>query len=358
MIAALDRPPGLSARIDVPLLLVADRTGCGFYRCQLPARAIGAQVRDRLDVVRDPLDPDRIVGCTGLSTRGNLFQRPASTDLVDAIHTLQGLGMRAVLEVDDDVWSLDRRHNHAARHWTREACALLALAIKRAAAVTVSTEPLAETVRRWNRNVHVIPNAIDPADFAPRTAADGLLRVGFFGTATHHADLKPVLPVLLDVARRPGVRLLFCGFDPFAPYADPYRSELRHLPTGQPYEYSGWATDMAQHYRNIARLDIAVAPLLDTAFNRAKSGVKFLEAAAHGTPMVCAAVRPYQDTVRHGETGFLARTPADFAKYLNVLIRDGALRRRIGQAAREDVHARHTIAHRAVQWRAVLEVAA
>jgi len=358
MIAALNRPPGLSAQLDAPVLFAGDFDGCGWYRCLLPARVIGAQVRDRLDVVRDPLDPARIVGCAGLSTRGNLFQRPATAELVEAMYLLQKMGARVVVECDDDTWSLDRRHNHAARYWTREACALLALAIRRADAVTVSTEPLALTVSKWNRNVSVIPNAIDPADFAPRTAEDGLLRVGFAGTATHHADLRLALPALLDAARRPDVQLCFFGYDPLAPWASPYVSERRRLASGGWYQYTGWATDMREHYRNIATLDIAVAPLVDTAFNRAKSAVKFLEHSASGTPMVCSAVRPYQDTVQHGETGFLAKTPADFGKYLNVLIRDSAVRERIGQAAQQTVHAQHTIAHRAQQWRQVLEVGA
>jgi len=356
MIAALNRPPGLSAQIDTPVTFVADWDGCGWYRCQLPARVIGAQVRDRLDVVRDPLNPDRIVGCTGLSTRGNLFQRPATAELVEAMYRLQQMGARVVVECDDDTWALDRRHNHAARYWTREACGLLALAIRRADAVTVSTAPLASTVGKWNRNVSVIHNAVDPADFGPRPEPDGLLRVGFAGTATHHADLRLALPALLDAARRPDVQLCFFGYDPLAPWASPYVSERRWLASGGWYQYTGWATDMREHYRNIATLDVAVAPLVDTAFNRAKSAVKFLEHSASGTPMVCSAVRPYQDIVTHGETGFLARTPADFAKYLNVLIRDSTLRERIGQAARKDVHARNTIAHRAAQWRQVLGV--
>jgi len=358
MIAALNRPPGLSAQIDAPVLFVGDFDGCGWYRCLLPARVIGAQVRDRLDVVRDPLDPARIVGCAGLSTRGNLFQRPATAELVAAIHVLQGMGARVVIEIDDAVWDLDRRHNHAARYWTREACALLALAIRRADAVTVSTEPLALTVGKWNRHVHVIPNAIDTADFAPRTAEDGLLRVGWLGTATHMADLRIALPALQDVATIPGVRLVFAGFDPFHPGGDPYRSELRALPSGLLYEYIGWATDMRQHYRNVARLDVAIAPLVETAFNRAKSSVKFLEYSALGIPCVASRVRPYEDVVTHGVNGFLARHTADFRRYLRLLVTDARARAEIGQAARATVHAGHTIAHRAQQWRQVLEVGA
>lgn len=344
--------PGLTDMTDRPVTFVADHDGCGWYRAKLPARVIPADVRDRLDVVYSPDDRREIIGCANLSTRGNLFQRPAEAYLVDAIARIQALGARTIVELDDAVWDLDRRHNLAARYWTRDAGALLALAIKRADAVTVSTEPLARTVGRWNRHVAVIPNAIDPADFPGDEARprDGLLRVGWLGTATHMADLRLALPALREVATLPGVRLVFAGFDPFHPTGDPYRSEVRGLPGGQAYEYIGWATDMRQHYRNVARLDVAIAPLVETAFNRAKSAVKWLEYGALGIPCVASRVRPYEDAIAHGVDGFLAKHSADFRRYLRVLVTGARVRAEIGQAARQTVHAQHTIARRADQW--------
>ena len=51
--------------------------------------------------------------------------------------------------------------------------------------------------------------------------------------------------------------------------------------------------------------DVAVAPLHDTAFNRCKSDLKFLEYAALGLPGIYSDVVPYKHAVRHEETGLL-----------------------------------------------------
>lgn len=67
-----------------------------------------------------------------------------------------------------------------------------------------------------------------------------------------------------------------------------------------------------------------------------------LEAAASGLPAVVVDRGGPQDIVRHGETGFIARSNdiADIAGYLERLLTDPALRHRMGIAAREGAHSR------------------
>jgi len=55
--------------------------------------------------------------------------------------------------------------------------------------------------------------------------------------------------------------------------------------------------------------------------------------------------------VDHGVTGFKARTPEEFTEYALMLCNDAALRKRIGQAAHDDVMARHTVSAKAETWR-------
>ena len=56
------------------------------------------------------------------------------------------------------------------------------------------------------------------------------------------------------------------------------------------------------------------------------------QAAACGLPAIAMSL--YQpDYVLHGETGFLADSDAELAKYLDVLLRDSALRRSMASAA-------------------------
>lgn len=337
-------------RHDTPALFVGDYSGCGYYRVRLPARVVGGRVSDWLDVRGRPDGRREYAGLGPV----NLFQRPSVPALRDAVAELNQIGARAWVEIDDDVWALSYQ-NAAAVGWPRQAQQCAAQAIRAAAGVTVSTEPLAGIVSRWNRNVVVIPNAVDPADFPPSVARDpDIVRVGYFGSYTHGEDIKLALSALLAVARRPGIELHFGGFDPLAGRSlDPRVSEWREY-DGLRYRYHGWATDLREHYANIASLDVAIAPLVRNTFNESKSAVKWLEHSLCGTAMVLSAARPYVDAVRHGETGFLAKTPADFYKYLTLLVTKPELRQSIGQAAFREVSARHTILARAAQWREVL----
>ena len=71
--------------------------------------------------------------------------------------------------------------------------------------------------------------------------------------------------------------------------------------------------------------DIALLPLRDTAFNRMKSDLKFLEAAGSGA-VVLASPTVYAQTVRDGRTGFLYHSPQEFSALLSILIENPVLR--------------------------------
>ena len=72
------------------------------------------------------------------------------------------------------------------------------------------------------------------------------------------------------------------------------------------------------------------------------SHLKALEAAARGIPVVAQDMEPYRDFVKDGETGYLVRTPEQWAKRLTELIHDGQARDELGRNAREQAKA-HTI---------------
>ena len=60
-----------------------------------------------------------------------------------------------------------------------------------------------------------------------------------------------------------------------------------------------------------------------------------LEAMASGLPVVVTDAMGPKELVKHGVTGFVARSDEEFDKYLTRLIRDRELRRRMGTAARK-----------------------
>ncbi len=93
--------------------------------------------------------------------------------------------------------------------------------------------------------------------------------------------------------------------------------------------------------------DFAVAPLVDDAFNRSKSYIKYLDYGALGLPCAFSGIGVFEDVVRNGENGLIVRDPSDWYSALRLLATDKSLRTRMGAAARRDVEANHTLAAQA-----------
>lgn len=71
-------------------------------------------------------------------------------------------------------------------------------------------------------------------------------------------------------------------------------------------------------------------------------------------PTIAVNMEPYA-LIRHGETGMLAHSAAQWQAALAALVEDATLRQRLGSAARADVLANHTTAARAPQFTQILE---
>lgn len=83
--------------------------------------------------------------------------------------------------------------------------------------------------------------------------------------------------------------------------------------------------------------DIFVLPSEIEAF-----GLAALEAIAHGIPVIASNAGGLPEVIMHGKTGFLV-TPGDIntiVKYMNLLIEDESLRRKLGRNARADAKRR------------------
>jgi glycosyltransferase involved in cell wall biosynthesis len=79
---------------------------------------------------------------------------------------------------------------------------------------------------------------------------------------------------------------------------------------------------------------------------------------AFALPCVATEVGTTPMLIRHDENGLLVRTEAEWEQALEALIRDPALRRRLGEAARKDAVAKYSTSAIAGQYRAVIAHAA
>lgn len=327
----------------------ADWHGCGFYRCEQP---VGALVRAGVAATVAERVPTRNLGgridALRLAADVLVFQRPIALGLPEVIAVARREGRRVLVELDDDVWSL-APHNPAASYFTREALDRMNDCIRAAHGVIASTAALAARIASvtGQRNVVVVPNGVDPALAGPpRVPAPGRpLVVGWAGGASHRADFRVARHAILAMQRRAALRgdvaVEFHGDDP-----------LRGPPG--PRTIHGWTLAIPEHYGRIAAFDLAIAPLENSRFNRGKSSLKWMEHALHRTPMVLSDVPCYREAATEGVAALFAADATAFERQLRRLADDPALRERIGAAARAEVLARHTIAHRVPLYREVL----
>jgi glycosyltransferase involved in cell wall biosynthesis len=79
--------------------------------------------------------------------------------------------------------------------------------------------------------------------------------------------------------------------------------------------------------------DLTVAPLADNRFNRSKSAIKVLEAAALGIPCVCSPVQPYEEfcALGNGLNWLLAYNESQWYSKLRELISEAAQREALAE---------------------------
>lgn len=156
---------------------------------------------------------------------------------------------------------------------------------------------------------------------------DGKVRLGYFsGSITHNPDIEMILPVLEELMEQyRNLELVTVG-------------ELE-LPTGlrkfgerilvKPF------TDWKNLPRMICEVDINLAPLEDTVFNRAKSENKWMEAALVQVVTVASDLGAFAETIQNGVTGYLCSSQEEWKNCLSMLIEQKELRQAVGYRAWE-----------------------
>lgn len=146
----------------------------------------------------------------------------------------------------------------------------------------------------------VCPNLINLEDYTSSVGKRSAVRphVLWAGGDTHAADLELIADLPDKVDRG---RLTFFGDSPvglkerikdYDCYVGAGQTEVRYVP---PVVFSEYHTTLAR-----INADIGLCPLVDCAFNRAKSELKVLEYWAMRMPVIASAAEPYKSFVRDG----------------------------------------------------------
>ena len=201
--------------------------------------------------------------------------------------------------------------------------------LRAVSAIQTSTKYLVDQLRQFNPHIYLFENQL--AELPPaRSYDENAPQVTiFFGALNRRADWEPLMPLINQTIHKYGERLRFMVVSDYGFY-EALQTEAKAFISGiqSGYVFVSYDRYMAALHSS----DIALLPLNDTEFNRAKSDLKFIEAAGNGAA-VLAAPTVYAATVRDGETGLIYHSPKEFAQKLDLLIRRADLRRGLAENA-------------------------
>ena len=235
-----------------------------------------------------------------------------------------------VYEIDDNPWLLKSDNVFQAK---KEASEMADKFCRDADLVTTTVDILAEALKEHGaKRVAVIPNSLNfdhyypPApDWKEMRRMNGVVwKIGWQGGASHWADLKMILPVIRKLKRKHPIQFYIQGL-----CSNPLPAEIY---TYNVYLKSGFNPSMNDYYRTAVscyrdielvkaqhipwyppelhadlmrqlNIDIGLAPLRGTDFDKNKSAIKFYEYAATGTLTIASNTIPYKDEVNYLSDG-------------------------------------------------------
>jgi len=223
--------------------------------------------------------------------------------------------------------------------------------LKKATMVSVTTFELRNYANKYNKNVVIIPNAID-FDIFPKVKDvnknKNEVRLLWSGGSTHFPDLLEIRDQLENLmARNLNLHLYILGV--------PFNGIIKNMPKDRVHPM-GWVKPDGHGYRLACiDADIAICPLKDFSFNYFKSSVKYYETSALRVPNVCKNIPPYKDDIADGHNGLLYSTPNEFQDKVQSLIDDPIKRIQIGNAGYEYVKQHRKIEDIAKDWATVIK---
>lgn len=325
--------------------LPASTDACALYRMFIPHLNLPGS---RFLYREGALDSSHVEGC-----QVAVVQRQVSYGNLHAMHAMKEAGLKVVYDLDDDIWRLPD-WNPGKQIFT-ENIEGFKMCASEADILTVSTRGLkraAEQGFELPHDIEIVPNAIDFNLFNYKEIArnDDKVLIGWGGSNTHSEDVKEAFDTVCDVldmnenaymeiVGAPAVDIID-KWEDITIDGKPKRRRTRittsskiakhpqsrfrpWVPVGEfPNRFASWGWD------------IALAPLADHKFNRSKSNIKMLEAAAMKIPCLVSDIQPYNEFASLGGDDLkwlLCTTSNQWKNKLHELINNSDRRRHIGE---------------------------
>lgn len=203
--------------------------------------------------------------------------------------------------------------------------------LSHAAASTCGNQYLRDYAAQYCANSMILPTVVDTDVYRPVDKRAGKrVAIGWIGSPTTWPNVRPLLPLLRELCAGGEVSVRVVGAGAAA--------TGDHFPGLELVDWSE-STEVAE----VQRMDIGIMPLVDSPFERGKSGYKLIQYMACGLPAVASPVGVNRTIVADGTNGFLATSEAEWRNALARLIADRDLRRTFGAKGRELVETAYSL---------------
>lgn len=374
------------------LVVPSDKSGVGKFRSVDPHILLQNQYGDdfHVDIIYDPPYEDmnfwkeyQIVA----------YHRSIGQDFERAnqlIQKLNEIGVATVCDIDD-YWMPGKEHPIHDIIRVNKINEKIVENLRVSKYVTTTTTLFADEIKKFNKNVVIFPNAINPneAQFKEPTLESDRLRIGWLGGSSHLHDLE-----LLDLGRltqyKDKLQFVLCGFDTRGTVTEinqqtgehKKRNILPHETVWAKYEkiftqnltlvsedykkflldYSQesypnemsepylrvWTKPVTSYAKNYSKFDVSLAPIKNHMFNRMKSQLKVIEAGFYKKALIASNIGPYTIDLKHclDHGNFIdgnallvdeKRNHIDWSKYIEKLIKNPNMVKDMGERLYETV---------------------
>jgi glycosyltransferase involved in cell wall biosynthesis len=216
--------------------------------------------------------------------------------------------VKIVVDVDD-LWILPQNHILHGYYQKSQYGKKQESYLRIADQVWTTNIRLAEEIKPFNQNVHIIPNALPYGEgqFTDDKIPSDRIRFFYAGGHTHKHDINLLKDVNRELRKDEKFKekaqfVLGGGFENREDvFVDKIWSDMEQV-------YSGYAVKSptfkrlygkgVDNYMELYReADVGLIPLEDNRFTRCKSNLKILECAAKKIPVICSDVETYYDNL-------------------------------------------------------------
>jgi glycosyltransferase involved in cell wall biosynthesis len=327
------------------LVLPSDRTGVGKFRSVDPHVMLQNNHSEDFHV---DIDYEPKINDINYWKQYDIvhFHRSIGQDYNQApilIQRLNDMGIITIMDLDD-YWLPTKEHPVHQLVLQNKLHEKILSNMKVAGHVVTTTSIFATEISKYNKNVYVLPNAINPneSQFKQETLKSEKLRFGWLGGSSHLHDLK-LLDGTINKLKpyKDQFSMYLCGFDtrgtvteinketgeqkqrPINPeetvwaryeeiFTDNYRmvdpqhkeflmkfKEEDYNSNVLPFYNRVWTKPVTSYAANYRWFDVSLAPIKNHIFNRVKSQLKVIEAGFYKKAIIASNVGPYTIDLKH-----------------------------------------------------------